>query len=208
MENITIENYLKARYLFFKWRYNLNVVQKVTLALGMACLTGLAAQIKIALPWTPIPITGQTFAVLLSGVLLGMWWGGISQALYVTMGAVGVPWFSGGNSGYMFLLGPTGGYIIGFVFAALFIGYFADRYIRARKFIPMLALMLFANFVLIYIPGMIQLGLWSHMITGVTPTLWQILLMGMIPFVVGDITKIAAAAAIATGITPKQAFHN
>ena len=206
MEIVIIENYLNARYLFFKWRYNLNVVQKVTLALSMACLTGFAAQIKIAIPWTPIPITGQTFAVLLSGVLLGMCWGGISQALYVTIGAIGVPWFSGGNGGYMFLLGPTGGYIFGFILAALFIGYFADKYIRTRKFIPMLAIMLFANFVLIYIPGMIQLGIWSNMIAGVTPTLWQLLLMGMIPFVIGDVTKIVIAATIATSITPKENF--
>jgi biotin transport system substrate-specific component len=106
----------------------------------------------------------------------------------------------------MFLLGPTGGYIFGFILAALFIGYFADKYIRTRKFIPMLAIMLFANFVLIYIPGMIQLGLWSNMIAGVTPTLWQLLLMGMIPFVIGDVTKIVIAATIATSITPKENF--
>jgi len=88
----------------------------------MACVTGLLAQIKISLPWTPVPITGQTFAVLLTGVLLGRWWGGISQVIYVVMGVVGIPWFAGLSGGYSALIGPSGGYIIGFILAALFLG--------------------------------------------------------------------------------------
>lgn len=208
MQRITaVDNYFSARYLFFKWRYNLAFVNKITLAFGMACITGLVAQIRIPLLWTPVPITGQTFAVLLSGVLLGRRWGGISQAIYVAMGVAGVPWFSGWSGGYGVLIGPSGGYIIGFILAALFVGHFTDKYIRARSFFSLLVLMLFANFVLIHVPGLLQLGTWLYIVKGTKPALWSLLWMGTIPFIVGDITKIVAAAALAKGITPKESFN-
>lgn len=208
MQNIAIvENYFRARYLFFKWRYSLALVNKMALALGMACVTGLVAQIKISLPWTPVPITGQTFGVLLAGVLLGRWWGGISQAIYVVMGMAGIPWFAGLKGGSGVLIGPDGGYIIGFILATLFLGYFTDKYIRARSFLSMFGLMLFANFVLIHLPGLLQLGLWFYIVPGTGFTLWKLLWMGTIPFVIGDITKIVAAAAVAQAITPKEAYN-
>ncbi|HIE44478.1 MAG TPA: biotin transporter BioY [Candidatus Omnitrophica bacterium] len=202
-----VENYLKARYSFFRWRYSLAFVNKIALASGMACLTGLAAQVKVSLPWTPVPITGQTFAVLLSGVLLGRYYGGISQAIYVAIGVAGLPWFAGWSGGYTTLIGPTGGYIVGFILAALYLGHFTDRYIRARSFFPMFGLMLFANFILIHIPGLLQLGLWFYLLKGTLPTLRGLLLMGSIPFIIGDVTKIVAAATLAKIITPKEAFN-
>lgn len=208
MQNITIvEKYIRARNLFFKWRHSLALVNKTALALGMACLTGLVAQIKISLPWTPVPITGQTFAVLLAGVLLGRGWGGISQAIYVVMGVIGIPWFANFSGGYSVLFGPTGGYLIGFILAALFIGHFTDKYIRARDFLPMFGLMLFANFVLIHGLGLLQLGLWFYIAKGTGLTLWKLLWMGTIPFIVGDIIKIVAAAALAKAITLKKSYN-
>ncbi|MBM3243088.1 biotin transporter BioY [Candidatus Poribacteria bacterium] len=209
MQEITLANkYFKARYLLFKWRYNLAFANKIAIAFGMAGVTGLVAQLKLSLPWTPVPITGQTFAVLLAGVLLGRWWGGISQAIYIVIGVAGVPWFAGWSGGYSALLGPSGGYLLGFILAALFLGHFTDKYIRARNFLPMLGLMLFANFVLIHVPGLLQLYLWFYLVKGAVPTLWNLLWMGSITFVIGDITKIVAAAALAKGITPKQAFND
>jgi biotin transport system substrate-specific component len=181
--------------------------RKLALALGIALLTGLAAQLRVQLPWSPVPITGQTFAVLLAGVLLGKWWGGVSLALYAGLGIAGVPWFTGFGSGLGYLAGPTGGYVIGFVFAALFLGYFTDKYVRARSFVSMLALMLFANFVLIYVPGLLQLGLWLNIVKGQPVTFSSLLMMGAIPFIVGDTTKAVLAAAIARGITPKMAYN-
>lgn len=198
--------YFKARYSLFKYRYNLTLVNKIALALGMACVTGIVAQMKIPLPWTPVPITGQTFAVLIAGVLLGRWWGGISQAIYVAIGVAGVPWFAGWSGGYSVIIGPTGGYLIGFILAALFLGHFTDRYIRARSFLSMFSLMLFANFVLIHIPGLLQLGLWLHIVKGAAPTLWELLWMGTIPFIIGDVVKIVASAVAAKAITPKKAY--
>jgi len=191
----------------FRWRCELSVPKKLALALGIALLTGLAAQLRVQLPWSPVPITGQTFAVLLAGVLLGKWWGGVSLALYAGLGIAGVPWFTGFGSGLGYLAGPTGGYVIGFVFAALFLGYFTDKYVRARSFVSMLALMLFANFVLIYVPGLLQLGLWLNIVKGQPVTFSSLLMMGAIPFIVGDTTKAVLAAAIARGITPKMAYN-
>jgi len=191
----------------FRWRCELSVPKKLALALGIALLTGLAAQLRVQLPWSPVPITGQTFAVLLAGVLLGKWWGGVSLALYAGLGIAGIPWFTGFGSGLGYLAGPTGGYVIGFVFAALFLGYFTDKYVRARSFVSMLALMLFANFVLIYVPGLLQLGLWLNIVKGQPVTFSSLLMMGAIPFIVGDITKAVLAAAIARGITPKMAYN-
>jgi len=207
-ETAIFDNYIRARYQFFKWRYSSALANKAALALGMACVTGLLAQIKISLPWTPVPITGQTLAVLLAGVLLGKSWGGISQILYVAIGIAGVPWFTGWNGGFSALFGPTGGYLVGFVLAAFFLGYFTDRYIRVRGFLPMLGLMLFANFTIIHVPGLLQLWLWLYLIKGASPALWELLLMGTVPFVLGDIIKIIAAATLANTLTPKEAYNH
>lgn len=197
----------RTKYDVFRWRYELSIPKKLTLALGLACLTGLVAQIRIMLPWSPVPVTGQTLAVLLAGVLLGRWWGGISLAIYAGLGIAGVPWFAGWGSGLGYLAGPTGGYIIGFILAALFLGHFTDTYIRSRSFLSMLALMLFANFILIYIPGLFQLGLWLNLVKGEPITFTTLLSMGALPFIAGDVTKAVIAAAIARGVTPKSAYN-
>ena len=139
----------------FRWRYGLSIPRKLALSLAVAALTGLLAQARIQLPWSPVPLTGQTFGVLLAGVLLGGWWGGVSMTMYAGLGAAGVPWFTGLNGGLAYLAGPTGGYVIGFILAALFLGYFTDRYVRARSFLSMLGLMSFASFILIYGPGLL-----------------------------------------------------
>ena len=197
----------RAKYDIFRWRYELSIPKKLALALGMACIVGLLAQIRIVIPWSPVPVTGQTFAVLLAGVLLGRWWGGTSLAIYAGLGAAGVPWFAGLNSGLGYLTGPTGGYIIGFILAALFLGHLTDTYIRSRSFLSMLVLMLLANFILIYVPGLLQLGLWLNLVKGEPVAFTTLLGMGALPFIAGDITKAVLAAAIARGVTPKLAYN-
>ncbi len=196
-----IDKYKNARYNFFHWRYELNVVYKISLAFCFACLTGLLAQLRFYLPGTPVPVTGQVFAVLLAGVLLGKY-GGISQCMYVGIGAFGVPWFSGFNAGFAYLAGPTGGYIIGFIIAAFFIGFVVDRYTQSRNFLSMLTLMFFSTLILIYIPGLIQLYLWM----GASINIWKLLTIAVLPFIAADIIKTVIAAVIATGITPKIAY--
>ena len=204
----------KTRYDIFRWRYELAIPKKIALALGMACLIGLVAQVRFYIPWSPVPITGQTFAVLLAGVIMGRRWGGISLAIYAILGIAGIPWFapqagmaifSAGGIGH--LAGPTGGYIIGFILAALFLGQFTDKYVKARGFFGMLGLMLFANFALIYIPGLIWLGVWLNMVSGMSVTIPAIVAMGAAPFILGDIFKIVAAATTAKAITPKEDYR-
>lgn len=205
--SIYLGKYIDARYKFFKWRYELNIIHKTFLAFGFACLTGLSAQVKFYLSWTPVPLSGQTFIVLLSAILLGRWCGGISQIMYVVIGAAGIPWFSGWNGGISVITGPTGGYIIGFIAAAFFLGYFVDRHIRSRSFFSMLALMIFANFVLIYGLGLLQLYTWLFILQSNSISFWDLLKMGAMPFIAGDLIKLVAAAAITKGITPKRAYN-
>ncbi len=208
----------QAKYDVFRWRYELSIPKKLALAVGMAALTGLMAQLRFPLPWSPVPITGQTFAVLLAGVLLGRWWGGASLAIYAGIGAAGLPWFAGWSGGFASIAGPTGGYIVGFILAALFLGHFTDKYIRSRSFFSMLGLMLFANFILIHVPGLLWLNRFPYEAwLGANPvmafgpyqgrSLAALLMVGTIPFIIGDIVKAVAAAAIARGVTPKRAYN-
>lgn len=198
-----VNKYRELRYNFFKWRYELEFLQKFLLAFIFACLTGFLAQLRFYLPGTPVPVTGQVFGVFLAGIMLGRW-GGVSQCMYAGIGVAGVPWFAGLNGGLAYLAGPTGGYIIGFIFAAFFLGHFTDKYIKSRTFFSMLALMLFSTFLLIYIPGLIQLYFWLGASIGII----ELLMIGMIPYITSDIIKAIIAAFIARGITPKIAYAN
>ena len=168
----------------------------------MAGLTGLLAQVRMPLPFTPIPLTGQTFGVLLAGVLLGRKWGGISLAIYTVLGLAGVPWFNGATSE----LTATAGYLIGFILAALFLGYFTDKYPKYRSFNKMFGLMLFASLVLVYVPGLLWLGFWLNMVKGSTTSILSVISLGAVPFIAGDILKAGLAAATARIITPKESY--
>jgi biotin transport system substrate-specific component len=203
---ITIDNYFEKRYSLFKWRSETSNANKLVMAFFMACITGLMAQIVIPLPWTPVPITAQTFAVLFAGIVLGRYWGGLSMIIYLAIGLIGVPWFAGATGGFGMITGATGGFLVGFVLAALFVGYFADKYVNVRSFMPMLTLLMFANFFLIYIPGLIGLSAWIYLVKGSAPGIWTLLAMGLLPFIVGDIVKIGGAAALAKAVTPKEPF--
>ena len=192
----------RTRYNIFEWRINLSIPMKIVMALAMAGMTGLLAQVRIFVEWSPVPITGQTLAVLLAGVLLGRRWGGASMAIYAFLGIAGVPWFTGMTSG----LGATGGYLIGFILAALFIGYVTDKYIKSRYFISMLGVMAFASLFLIYVPGIIWLGIWLKAVSGVSVSVIPLLAMGVAPFIAGDIIKCVAAAIITKTVTPKKDY--
>ncbi len=202
--NGTSQSAAGTRDLIFSWRDSLSITGRITLALGMAIATGLLAQVRVPLPWTPVPLTGQTFAVLLAGVLLGRRWGGISQVLYVTLGVAGVPWFAGWSGGSAVLLGPTGGYLIGFVLAAMFVGHFSERCLRGRKFAYLFGLLLIANFVFIHVPGLVHLRVWYALAGGSATSFKMLFLAGTAPFIVGDIVKVGAAATVAAAITPTR----
>jgi biotin transport system substrate-specific component len=194
-----LDGFKRASWLFFNWSRSLTVAKKSAFAIGIACLTGLSAHLKVPLSWTPVPITLQTFFVLLAGVLLGRNWGGVSQIIYVGVGMLGVGWFAGGS-----IFGPTGGYLVGFILAAFFIGYVIDTYIKLRNFVSILCLMLFTSFFLIYIPGLLQLGFYFYLIKGSFPGIYTLLSMGFFPFIPGAIIKIVLASSVAAVILPKN----
>ena len=130
-----LDDFKKAGDFVFKWSRSLTIAKKIAFALTLACATGLSAQVRIPLPFTPVPITMQTFLVLISGVILGRRWGGLSQIMYVGVGVLGIPWFAGSS-----IFGPTGGYLIGFILAAFFLGHVIDTYLHLRNFTSLLLL--------------------------------------------------------------------
>lgn len=196
-----IGKFESAKYNFFKWRFESSFANKVALAFGFACLTGLLAQVRFYLPFTPVPVTGQVFAVLLSGVILGKWYGGLSQGLYTGIGAAGLPWFTGMKGGIDILSGVTGGYIVGFIAAALVIGWFTDRYVRSRSYIGLFTIMLL-GISLIYLFGVVQLSL----VLGVNAQ--RAFELGALPFIGVDVYKALIVAAIAAAVTPGTAYGN
>ena len=196
-----IGKFESVKFNFFKWRFESTFANKVMLAFGFACLTGLLAQVRFYLPFTPVPVTGQVFAVLLAGVILGKLYGGLSQGLYAGIGAAGLPWFSGMTGGIDILSGVTGGYVVGFIAAALVIGWFTDRYVRSRSYIGLFTIMLL-GIALIYLFGVVQLSL----VLGVNAQ--KAFELGALPFIGVDVYKALIAAAIAAAVTPGTAYGN
>lgn len=161
-----------------------SLLKDILLIIGGSLVVALAAQ--IAIPLQPVPITGQTFGVLLIGMLLGPWRGAAALMLYLAEGAMGLPFFANGAGGYAVLAGPTGGYLFGFVFAAFVTGWLAQLG-WDRNFFKTALIMLAGN-VILYVPGVIWLG-------AVLPDL-DALQVGLIPFIPGDLIKLAVAAAL------------
>jgi len=199
------ERYERAIFGYFKWRYHLAEAEKLTLAFLMAGLVAILAQIRILLPWTPVPITGSTFGAIFAGILLGNIWGGVSMIIYITLGAVGLPVFTGFKAGTEVLMGPTAGYLLGFVVAAFFIGSITDNHVKARRFLPLFNLMLISS-ALILLLGSAYLGIWASAVKGHPVSLSDLLWMGFVPFVPGDVIKSFAAALIAVSIMPKGSY--
>ena len=152
---------------------------------GSLCVAGMA-QLRIPLPFTPVPITGQTFAVLLVGAGLGSRRGAISLALYLLLGLLGLPFFAGGASGLAILLGPTGGYLVGFVVAATLVGLLAARGLDRR--IPSALLAFLTGEVVIYLFGVAWLSVFLGIPHAITA--------GLLPFLFGDAIKLAAAGLV------------
>jgi biotin transport system substrate-specific component len=163
-----------------------NALTDALLVIAASLVTAAAAQVEIRLPWTPVPITGQTFAVLLSGTVLGARRAFLGQCLYLLEGALGLPFFAGGAAGVAKLLGPTGGYLIAFPFAAAMTGAFAEHALD-RTPVRMFLIMI-AGSVVIFGLGLGQL---SRFLPGSS-----LLASGLLPFVPGDLIKAALAAAV------------
>ena len=161
------------------------LVRNVALVVGGTLLVALGAQIVVPLPFTPVPLSLSTFGVLLTGAALGSRRGALSMLLYVLVGMAGVPWFTNHNSGFMF---ASFGYAAGFVAAGWLAGRLAERG-ADRQVLKTFGLMV-AGSAVIYVFGVTGLMLYTGMGLG------DALAKGVAPFVVGDLLKSAAAAAL------------
>ena len=155
------------------------------LVVGFALFTALMAQIAIPLWFTPVPITGQTFAVLLAGAALGWRAGAASMSLYLLMGAVGLPFYAEGRGGWEVVSGVTGGYLVGFIVAAAVVGALAER--RQDRSVATALPAFLAGTVIIYLFGVTWLAI--RLDVGATTAME----LGLAPFVIGDLIKVAPA---------------
>lgn len=144
----------------------------------------LLAQVRIPLPFTPVPLTGQTFAVLLVGATLGSKHGAASLTLYTLLGALGLPIFSGGAAGITYLAGPTLGYLVGFIVAAFVIGKLAERGLERTLRTSLLPFLIGTLVIYAFGAG------WLAILFGIE----KALALGVLPFIVGDIIKLVLAA--------------
>lgn len=164
----------------------LDWARSAALVVAFSLLTALAAQVVVPLPWTPVPLTGQTFAVLLTGALLGSRLGALAMIAYLVEGALGLPFFRAGASGVGHFFGPTGGYLLAFPAAAFVTGYLAERG-WDRRFLTAAAAMALGSLVILA-------GGWAWL-TILFRTAGEAFRLGVAPFLLGDIVKIALAAA-------------
>ena len=146
----------------------------------------LAASAQFKIPLYPVPVTGQTLVVLLIGMVYGPRLGGVTIAAYLLQGVIGLPVFAGGTSGIATLLGPTGGYLGGFLIAAIVMGVLAERGM-GRGIINTIIAMMIGNIV-IYIAG----ASWLASFIGAEKALKA----GVLPFLYGDVLKLAVAAGL------------
>ena len=174
------------------------IARYAALSLTFALAMVISAHVRIPLPFSPVPLTLQTFVVLMAGLCLGSMWGGLTQVQYLTLGLLGVPAFAGGPAA---LVGPTGGYLVGMVFAAVVVGVI---YAQFRTTWGALAACI-AGHAVIFAFGCAWLGV----LTGRGAL--EVLAIGFVPFVPGLVFKTAAAVALVrapyTGTAIRTIFH-
>jgi biotin transport system substrate-specific component len=164
----------------------LDWTRSVSLAVVFSLLTALAAQIVI--PIGPVPITGSTFAVLLTGALLGSRLGAMAMIVYLFEGAVGLPFFYGGHGGFAHILGPTGGYLVAFPAAAFITGAFAENG-WDKRFLSSVAAMAVGSIVIL-------LAGWTWFALLMNSNMAAAFKVSVAPHLAGDVVKIILAAAV------------
>lgn len=159
---------------------SLSLFFDILLVVSASLLIGLLSQFELIMPFSPVPFTLQTFAVLLCGIILGKTKGAVSVVLYLIEGACGLPFFAGGSFGVRYIFGPTGGYLLGFIVAAYLAGFFMEMGYR-KSYLKMFSALLISNFS-IYIFGL------SYLSGFVGRNL--VLQMGLYPFIISDMVKV------------------
>jgi biotin transport system substrate-specific component len=182
-------SYAKAETIMEAVLAPLDVARSLALVIAFSLLTALSAQVVVPLPWTPVPITGQTFAVLLTGALLGSRLGALAMMAYLIEGASGLPFFRSGQGGlHYLLLTPTAGYLFSYPAAAFLTGWLAERG-WDKKYLTAAAAMSLGSIVIL-------LCGWSWLATFYAPSALAAWTTGVAPFLPGDVVKIALAAAV------------
>jgi biotin transport system substrate-specific component len=181
-----MSTYAKAETLVGAVAAPLDWTRSALVVVGFSLLTAAAAQVVVPLPFTPVPLTGQTFAVLLTGALLGPRLGALAMLAYLAEGAAGLPFFRGGAGGVTHFAGATAGYLLAFPAAAYVTGHLAERG-WDRRFVTAAAAMALGSLVILAC-GWAWLAL---MFKGGA----EAFRLGVAPFLPGDVLKVALAAA-------------
>ena len=168
-----------------------SAIREVSLVVGYAAYIGLFAQIIVHLSFTPVPITGQTFAVLIGAAALGWARAGAGSLLYAVAGMAGIPWFASATGGLKIASSPSFGYIVGFVVCSMLVGMLAKAG-WDRKFIGTASAMVLGN-VVIYGFGVAWLAASIHVPAS------KAIALGMTPFLAGDLVKLVLATALLPG---------
>lgn len=166
-------------------KINIKEMTKLSLCVALICIS---AYIVIPLPFTPIMITGQTIAINLTALILNPMHSAACIAIFIFLGVSGLPVFAGGNSGLGTLFGPTGGFIIGFLFAVTAIGYFKGEKISLFRY---LLVTVFIGMPIIYLSGVLYMGYILNI------TYIKAIRLAVIPFLAGDLIKAVPASIIA-----------
>lgn len=171
------------------------VPRELTMVALFAALTVALGFLYIPLPFTPVPITGQSLGVMLAGCILGRRLGTLSVVVFLSLVAVGAPVLAGGRGGLGVLFGPSGGYLFGFIVAAFLVGWFTESfYGRPKAFWRLLVANVIGGIIAVHIPGVLYLSFTTHR------SLLEALVGGSVPFLAGDLLKALAAVVIAEGV--------
>jgi biotin transport system substrate-specific component len=181
----------RGKYFCERNFMSIEKLRRVVLASLMAALTAVGAYIYV--PIGPVPIVLSTLFVILSGLLLGSRWGLTSMGLYLLVGAIGIPVFAGAKGGFAHFLGPTGGYLWGYLLASWITGFISERS-RGLLILDIIAVLI--GSLTIYALGVPWLKMVTHMSWS------KALMVGIIPFLIGDAVKAAAAVVLARSVRP------
>jgi len=151
-----------------------------------SALTAIGALVRIPLPFSPVPVTLQTLFTYMAGALLGSYLGALSQLIYILLGISGLPIFAGGNASLSVLVGPTGGYLVGFIAGSFVVGKMTEA--KNNNSLLWLLTCMIVGTTVIYTLGVIQLMKWMN------TSLDKAVIMGVAPFVAGDVVKMLVAA--------------
>lgn len=170
-----------------------NSLRRMVYAAMFGALTAIGSLIVI--PLQPLPITLQTLFTGLAGVLLGGYTGALSQGVYVLLGVIGLPVFAGGKAGLGTLMGPSGGYLIGFIVAAYIIGKLVE--LRKEPGLAWIGFSLVVGNLVIYALGVAQLSIVAHL------SIVKALMVGVVPFIIGDLLKLVTTVLISLKLLNK-----